>query len=458
MGVFHPSTEQHHWIIVDAIPRFRPGELKPFQVYATFTDMTQTKEFERRLLREKDRAEMADRLKSAFLANMSHEIRTPLNGIIGHIDLALSNELAESNRRENLDGLMVARQSGELLIAIIQDILDLSKIEAGQMAIENDGNFNLRKLVDQVSSLGDTMINQRSKAIRFESHVQDTIHDAICGDLFRLQQILNNLISNAIKFTDSGKVRLEITHYDEQMLEFRVCDTGKGIPKDNLESIFEPFRQVEIGDTRKHGGTGLGLTISKKLVELMGGQLSVRSSVEAHNRGSCFSFTFPYRIYDPAPGTPPVSSPMMSTGKPKSNETTIEGKILVAEDDTVSRRLVQRMLHISGYETILAEDGEQAVRKYQENESIVLILMDVQMPNMDGLAATTLIRELEGKVPNKKPIPIIALSAGAMKGDDERGFAVGMTDYLTKPVNFKLLQKTLLAHLGPRPTPSSHAP
>jgi signal transduction histidine kinase/ActR/RegA family two-component response regulator len=458
MGVYHPNTELHHWIIIDAIPRFRPGETKPFQVYCTFTDMTQTKEFERRLLREKERAEMADRLKSAFLANMSHEIRTPLNGIIGHIDLALSNELSEMHRRENLDGLMVARQSGELLIAIIQDILDLSKIEAGQMAIENDGNFHLRKLVDQVSSLGDTMINQRSKAIRFESEVHHAIQDHIRGDLFRLQQVLNNLISNAVKFTDSGTVRLVITQYDEQMLKFCVCDTGKGIPKDNLESIFEPFRQVEIGDTRKHGGTGLGLTISKKLVELMGGQLSVMSSVEPPNRGSCFSFTFPYRIHAPSPGTTPMSSPPAPTGKIVSSETTIiEGKILVAEDDTVSRRLVQRMLHISGYETILAEDGEQAVRKFQENDCIALILMDVQMPNMDGLAATTLIRELESKVPDRKPIPIIALSAGAMKGDDERGLAVGMTDYLTKPVNFKLLQKTLHTHLGPRPTHSSDA-
>ncbi len=456
MGVFHPNTEQHHWIIIDSIPRFRPGESQPFQVYATFTDMTQTKEFERRLLREKNRAELSDRLKSAFLANMSHEIRTPLNGIIGHIDLALANELSDRYRTENLEGLQVARQSGELLIAIIQDILDLSKIEAGEMAIENDGNFNLRTLVEQVSSLGDTMINQRSKAIHFESRVQETIGDRIYGDVFRLQQVLNNLISNAIKFTDSGKVELTISLSNQQTLEFRVSDSGKGIPKENLESIFEPFRQVEIGDTRKHGGTGLGLTICKKLVEMMGGKLSVVSSVEPTNRGSSFSFTFPYRIHIPAPGARLMTSPIITNGKQLSDGEAIEGKILVAEDDVVSRRLVQRMLNISGYDTILAEDGEQAVQKFQENDHVVLILMDVQMPNMDGLAATTLIRQLEAqKNPRKKPVPIIALSAGAMKGDDERGLAVGMTDYLTKPVNFKLLQKTLIAHLGARPKPGS---
>lgn len=154
MGVFHPTNEKHHWIIIDSIPRFKPGETEPFQVYSTFTDMTETKEFERKLLKEKERAEMADMLKSAFLANMSHEIRTPLNGVLGHIDLAVSNGLSKENRQENLDGLNVARQSGELLLSIIQDILDLSKIEAGQLAIKHDEQFQLRNLVSQVARLG----------------------------------------------------------------------------------------------------------------------------------------------------------------------------------------------------------------------------------------------------------------------------------------------------------------
>lgn len=458
MGVFHPSTEKHHWIIIDAIPRFRPGESTPFQVYATFTDMTQTKEFERRLLREKDRAEMADRLKSAFLANMSHEIRTPLNGIIGHIDLALSNGLSESVKRENLDGLKVARQSGELLITIIQDILDLSKIEAGEMAIENDGNFKLRTLVDQVTSLGQTMISQRNKDISFESHVQDGIEDRIRGDVFRLQQVLNNLVSNAIKFTAKGKVKLEISLKDNNnnnnMLEFCVSDTGKGIPKDHMDIIFLPFRQVEIGDTRKHGGTGLGLTISKKLVEMMGGQMSVTSSTEEPYNGSSFSITFPYRVQVRIPGQVDDASPVR---KFRAESVVIEGKVLVAEDEPVSRKLVKRMLEISGYETILAEDGQKAVEQFKAHDDIALILMDVQMPNLDGLGATTLIRQLEAKTPWKKPVPIIALSAGAMKGDNERGLAVGMTDYLTKPVNFKLLQETLTTHLGARPHDAAYS-
>jgi signal transduction histidine kinase len=450
MGLFHPATNKHHWIIIDAIPRFRPGESEPFQVHATFTDMTQTKEFERRLLREKDRAEMADRLKSAFLANMSHEIRTPLNGIIGHIDLVLSNDLAQEFQQENRDGLHVARQSGELLIAIIQDILDLSKIEAGQLDIEHNGHFQLRALLDQVASLGETMITQRQKTISFEHSIDEKIQDWVCGDFFRVQQVLNNLVSNSIKFADTGKVALSIIATQDNMLEFTVSDTGKGIPPEHQESVFEPFRQVEFGDTRKHGGTGLGLTISRKLVNLMGGTISLQSSVEKPS-GTSFRFTIPYRVHIVSDVDVAAVLPYQSHLNEKialTDNAKVGGKVLVAEDETVSRRLVHRMLGIAGYDVILAEDGAQAVESFQSHDDIMLILMDVQMPRVDGLTATAMIRELERKTPGKRPVPIIALSAGAMKGDNERGFAAGMTGYLTKPVNFKLLKETLRTHLG----------
>lgn len=449
MGVYHPITEKHHWIIIDSIPRFRPDETEPYQVYSTFTDMTQTKTFERRLLREKTRAEMADRLKSAFLANMSHEIRTPLNGIIGHIDLALSNELSQEKRAENLDGLLVARQSGELLITIIQDILDLSKIEAGQLDIEHDGHFKVRELIDQISSLGETMIKQREKNISFETLVQSDIHANVMGDVFRVQQVLNNLVSNAVKFTDTGKVSVSVALVEDDLLEYCVCDTGKGIPLEHQESIFEPFRQVEFGDTRKHGGTGLGLTISKKLVEMMGGTMSLESS-SVEPTGTCFRFTVPYRSASSAIDKSVSSFPNEKVIPKRTAATTrVEGKVLVAEDDTVSRRMVQRMLNIAGYDVVLAENGLEALEKYQSSDDIALILMDVQMPKMDGLAATKKIREFEQNKSGKKySVPIVALSAGAMKGDNERGFEVGMTDYLTKPVNFKLLKETLRIHLG----------
>lgn len=299
------------------------------------------------------------------------------------------------------------------------------------------------------------MINQRKKTIGFEFSVGGEIADGICGDPFRLQQVLNNLASNAIKFTDEGKVELSVDLLDSQTIQFTVKDTGKGIPQDHLESIFEPFRQVEIGDTRKHGGTGLGLTISKKLVEMMGGKLSVTSSVEGPKKGSSFGFTFPYRRHNSTTGEGDHQSISRSSLKsmakhPKKPvpESDVKFKVLVAEDETVSRRLVKRMLEISGYDVLLAEDGQQAVDCYEKNDDIALILMDVQMPNLDGLGATSVIRKMESEDPNRAPTPIIALSAGAMKGDNERGLAVGMTAYLTKPVNFKLLQATLKKYLG----------
>lgn len=461
MGIFHPATGRHSWLRVDSIPRFRPNEIEPFQVCSTFTDITETKEFEQKLLREKDKAQMADRLKSAFLANMSHEIRTPLNGILGHIDIALSNNLSQVDHKENLEGLRVARQSGELLITIIQDILDLSKIEAGQLQVDLDGDFYVRKLVDQVKHLAETMITQRDKTITFEASVQDGIQDHILGDVFRLQQILNNLVSNAIKFTQTGTVTLSLRRRTEDgMLEFSVKDTGKGIPVEHQESIFEPFRQVEFGDTRKHGGSGLGLTISKKLLALMGGSLWLQSSVVEGNTGTCFFFTFPYRQFrhkdgSASPGPQSIrTEELLECNGGASLQLPSPGcrKILVAEDDRVSRRLVKRMLDISGYESILAVNGAEAVEKYMANKDIGLVLMDVQMPKMDGLSATRKIRELEGDrsiLRGALPVPIIALSASAMKGDNEIGLSVGMTDYMTKPVDFNLLKQTIQHHLGP---------
>ena len=458
MGVFHPTDQKTHWILIDAIPRFRPGDSKPYQVYTTFTDLTETKEFERKLVLAKERAEMADRLKSSFLANMSHEIRTPLNGIIGNIDLALSNELSEDSRQDNLEGLLVAKESGSLLLSIIQDVLDLSKIEAGQMDVKSDEVFSLLNIVHQTTRLGQTIIQQRGKTkIELVQHIATDITDSICGDPFRLQQVLNNLVSNAIKFTDEGKVQVSVTRSNEQqqqqqqqLLQICVSDTGKGIPADHLESIFDSFRQVEIGDTRNHGGTGLGLTISRKLAELMGGNLSVVSSVDGPDKGSRFTVVLPYKPMSKLQATTELSSSSQSTREVSTGSINSDhgnNTILVAEDETVSRRLVKRMLEVSGYNVLLAEDGSQAVEMFKNHtNNISLILMDVQMPHLDGLAATELIRALEEG--RKEHIPIIALSAGAMKGDHEQGLAVGMTDYLTKPVNFKLLKETLKKYLG----------
>jgi signal transduction histidine kinase/CheY-like chemotaxis protein len=438
-GVYHPTDGTHHWINIDAVPLFKPNETTPFQVYTTFTDITDQKNFERAMLRAKEKAEEADKLKSAFLANMSHEIRTPLNGIMGHIDLALSNDLSEESRAENKEGLEVSRESGHLLVSIINDILDLSKIEAGQMDIAVQG-FSVRRMIDQTMKVGNMLVNQRKKSIKLTQEVDPSISGCIRGDNFRLQQIVNNLVSNAVKFTETGGVDLRVRlQPDGRMLEFSVQDTGRGISEDQLEVVFEPFRQADFSDTRKFGGTGLGLTISRKLIELMGGHLWVESKVGV---GSTFFFTLPYEI---------APDEIADTFEPDETVAALSiasGKILIAEDDPVSRKVAAKMVEKAGYDVVLANNGAIAVSKFESDSSIDLILMDVNMEVMGGLEATTRIRDLEAKNQSERRIPIIALSAAAMNGDRERGASAGMTDYLTKPVNRKELIKTLEKYLG----------
>lgn len=438
--MYHPTDGTHHWITIDSVPLFKPNDPKPFQVFTTFTDVTDQKNFERAMLRAKEKAEEADKLKSAFLANMSHEIRTPLNGIMGHIDLALSNNLSEECRGENKEGLEVSRESGHLLVSIINDILDLSKIEAGQMDISKQA-FPVRRMVDQTMKVGNMLVNQRKKSITLSQEVDPTISNCICGDNFRLQQIVNNLVSNAVKFTETGGVDLRVRlQPDGKMLQFSVEDSGRGISEDQLEVVFEPFRQADYSDTRKFGGTGLGLTISRKLIELMGGKLWVDSTVGV---GSTFFFTLPYEIA-PEDGTAESVEPT-ETVATLSNAS---GKILIAEDDPVSRKVAAKMVEKAGYDVVLACNGAMAVSKFESDSTIDLILMDVNMDVMGGLEATTRIRGLEAKTQSERRIPIIALSAAAMTGDRERGASAGMTDYLTKPVNRKELVKTLEKYLG----------
>ncbi|CAJ1946320.1 unnamed protein product [Cylindrotheca closterium] len=409
-------------------------------------DIHDAKLNEQQLRITKDKAVESDRLKSSFLANMSHEIRTPLNGVIGHIDLALSNGLDVEHREENYEGLKIARNSGKHLIMIIQDILDVSKIEAGQMDINNDEDFSLPSVIAQTKGLASSLLKQKKKEkIDFITTVDEGISNCLKGDEFRLQQVINNLCSNASKFTSAGRIELKVQKVDGNMLQFSVSDTGKGIPPSHLESIFAPFRQVEIGDVRQHGGTGLGLTICRHLVELMGGSLSVKSTV-GENSGSNFSFLFPYR---PCSNSKVDGSNRPSMMPQESSPHLINGKILVAEDDPVSRKLAQRMLTRNGYEVVLAKDGEEAVSCCKSHDDIALILMDVQMPKLDGINATKKIRAMEhGSKNGKHPIPILALSAAAMKGDEERGIEAGMTTYLTKPLNLKRVLSAIEKYAG----------
>ena len=423
MGVFHPKTETHYWIVIDAIPRFRPGEDKPYQVYTIFTDVTKTKEVEIALRDAKDKAEEADQLKSAFLANMSHEIRTPLNAIIGHLDLAL----CIVNDEEVVENLQIAKESGNLLVSIIDDILDFSKIEVGQMDVVKEA-FTLRKIMGHAQKLARVLIAQHHKDIDLHVEIADDISDVIYGDHVRLQQVLNNLISNAVKFTDTGCINICVGLVGNSTMEFCVSDTGRGISGEHLEAIFEPFRQVDLRDSRTHGGTGLGLAICKRLIERMGGSIRVKS-LPGH--GTTFFFTLPYEC---APQEAIVATPPEQSILERNRDEIVAGTILVADDDAVGRKLAVKILKKAGYNCFFAENGQEAISTFESTEGINLILMDIQMPILDGLEATGLIRALERRK-KTKPVPIIALSAGAMQSDRESGMAVGMTEYLTKPVN-----------------------
>jgi len=457
MGVYNPREKKHRWLSVDASPRFRLGEKIPYQVYTIFTDVTESKNSKKALMEAKEKAESADQLKSAFLATMSHEIRTPLNGIMGHLDLITSNGLCEEHRDENLEGLQVAYQSGELLISIIEDILDLSKIEAGQLDI-HPRPFSFKTIMEQTANLARAyQIQKQKQHVAFHVNVDENISEFICGDDCRIRQVLNNLISNAIKFTDNGSVVLAVEIDSESSeLKILVKDSGKGIPSDHLDVVFEPFRQVEFGDTRKHGGTGLGLTICKRLVELMGGQMTVESSTVEGDHGSRFVFSLPYKPVDMERNSRTSATHDRALAVPRNASTAAgvlpekkSGKILLAEDDPVSRRIASRMLQKAGYDILVAEDGMEAVSMFEKHQSeIILVLCDVMMPRMDGLEATRQIRALLSASSASSDLPIIALSAGAMKGDREKGLEIGMTDYLTKPVNYRDLVQTLQRYVG----------
>ena len=333
---------------------------------------------------------------------------------------------------------------GKLLMSIIQDILDLSKIEAGQLDIVRRP-LSVNGLVKDTMKLAKAYRAQRKKVhIQLENEVAEGVAPCIYGDSARIRQVLNNLLSNAIKFTEEGNIFLQVERLEgEGMLQFAITDTGKGIQDDRLEVIFQPFRQIEIGDRRKHGGTGLGLTICKKSVELMGGTLNVQSVAGGETHGSRFWFTVPY---EPAqeedcpkelPLSPATLGSMQNLDGPKT--------ILLAEDDSISRKIARKMLNKAGFSVVEAIDGVEAVAMFtQHRDSIDLILMDVMMPNMDGLEAIERIRRIEASDPAwYKTTPIVALSAGAMKGDREKGLEVGMTDYLCKPISQIPLQQTI---------------
>jgi PAS domain S-box-containing protein len=420
-----------------AVVRDQDGRL--MATVGTVDDVTERRRVQQELHDAKEAAERANRAKDLFLANVSHELRTPLNGVLGMADVLLETRMTNEQR----DLTHTVRNSGQTLLNVVNDILDLSRIEAGTFRLEC-APFDLRQTVSNATAL--LQIQAKAKGLQLEVEYAQRIGSLFVGDADRIQQILVNYLTNALKFTDRGGVTLHVeaepAENGSTRLRLAVSDTGPGISDEAQQMLFRPFTQVDASSTRRHGGVGLGLAISKRLAELMGGRVWVTSEL---GRGS--NFFLELELMSPAVVTARSDSEDLQHPGEMPEPATVgadgvrHGRLLLAEDNAINQKVAKHLLGKLGWTVDIVADGASALERVQQNR-YAAILMDCQMPKVDGYMATSMIRSYEARRPGVRT-PIIAVTAHAMAGDRDRCLEAGMDDYVAKPLQMENLRRVL---------------
>ena len=399
-------------------------------VVCSAEDITEKKKTEEELKTAKEKAEESDRLKSAFLANMSHEIRTPLNAIMGFTQLLTNNKVSSDKQTKYLN---IIQNRSDLLLQLINDIIDLSKIDANQITLEKQ-TFSLNRLLFELYSSFQIKLELKGKT-HLDFQLKKALKDSqsyIYSDYTRLEQIFSNLLSNAIKFTEEGGIEFGYTKKGKHTLLFYVKDTGIGIPKDKQEIIFDRFSQADESVASKFGGTGLGLSISKLLVKLLEGEIWVESR---RHGGSTFYFTLPYQQRKSKDTESPAEKNIVGVSWQDKS-------VLIVEDDFSSLQLMKEILEPTGMILFLCETGKEALQTFREHPAIDLVLLDIKLPDMDGLELARKIRSA-----TERNVPIIAQTAYAMYGDAQKSLEAGCDDHISKPVDTKKLLAKIAKYL-----------